>query len=106
MHVAIEDVHPFLRPYRFKIILNVLGIPKNSTISFSQDIIEFKAGDATEMNIYSHSRNISGYFPIVIQGIGGDGKVRNATFYLQMYDHNRINPNNESEVWNLYKLSD
>jgi hypothetical protein len=96
VHIAFEDVHPILRPYRFKIILKILGMPKGATISVPWLPTEYKAGDSI-MVTFKCNPNVSGYFPILIQGIGGDGRMRNATFYLRR-NINEI-PHSENPIW-------
>jgi hypothetical protein len=101
VHIAFEDIHPFLRPYRFKIILKMLGIPKGAYVNVPSLPTEYRAGDTTVMSINCH-QNVSGYFPILIQGIGGDGRVRNATFYLSRYKKDQSG-NVTTERWDLYQ---
>jgi len=101
VRVNAEDLHPFLRPYRFKIFLRVLGVPRGAQILFHdsseiraerftfqefpettmfRDLPEMVAGGTKYVDIASNG--VSGYYPIIVQGTGADGKIRNATFYL------------------------
>ncbi len=75
--VTAEDFNPVLRHYRFKIYLHALNAPEGVDVEFNPP--EITAGNTSKMSI--SAANISGKFEIVIQGVGADGKMRNATFY-------------------------
>jgi hypothetical protein len=78
VNVTADDFHPFLRPYRFKIFLRALGAPKGVRIKF--DPPEIRAKGTSYLDISSNG--IFEDSSIVIQGVGADGRTRNATFYL------------------------
>jgi hypothetical protein len=100
--IAIEDLHSILRHYRFKIILNILNIPDNMAIVLNQyGPLEFSAGDTTEIIFRTSPQNFSFTCPIIIQGIGGDGKIRNATLYLNVINPNRRSNETMPNVWDL-----
>ena len=79
VHVTVEDTHPYLRPYRFNVFLRALDVQNGITIWF--DPPEVKPTGASQMHIKFNNYSIKEY-PIVIQGMGGDGKIRNSTFYV------------------------
>ncbi len=88
--IIVEDLHHFLRPYRFNIYFKALGSLDNTSAAFTPREINFtKRLTPTELLNISIKTNLTeiGVYPIVIQGIGGDGKKRNTTFYLRIASH-------------------
>ena len=79
--VKIEDFHPYLRPYRYLVYLNVLEKPKGVDTTFSPNN-EGKPGDTIFLTILIDKSKEIFYSPIKIQGIGENGKIRNVTIYL------------------------
>lgn len=79
-NVSVADFHHRLRPYRFGVFLRALGAPENAKISFSPG--EIRPGEVSKMAITFGSSLVYGEYPITIQGMGGDGKIRNTTFIL------------------------
>jgi hypothetical protein len=106
--IKVEDFHKWLRPYRFTIHFQALGSSINDTYTYFDppDIRLpglFESGeyqsrvnqsgehrrmplDTARVLIRTKSK-VEGTFPILIQGIGGDGKIRNATFYLKILNN-------------------
>jgi len=56
--ISVEDFHKTLRPYKFKVFLRALNVPKNITIIISPK--EVKAGDSAKMTI-TYYHNYSSY---------------------------------------------
>jgi|GEM_PF-3029890 len=84
IHQAFAEVHDSqdgIRPYKNIVFLRVVEKPPEISIDFEhpQDEPTFK----TRMFVYINrtNRSIADY-PVTIQGIGGDGKRRNSTFYV------------------------
>jgi len=67
VNVTAEDFHPTIRPYKFKINLQALGLPKNTTALFNPPDIQ--PGDTSTMIILSDLK-VTGNYPIIIQGNG------------------------------------
>lgn len=105
--ITIEDLHKHLRPYKYPIFLQALGDLNNTSVLFTKDKImtqEVHAGD--HLNAFFFT-NISkpGYYPVTIQGIGNEGKKRNATFYLWIVTHkDKLRANNNSLRWPLTSI--
>lgn len=98
VNITAEDFHPYLRPYRFKIYLQALGLPKNTEVAFNPP--EIRPGDISTMYIITN-RTATGSYPIIIQGIGGNGKIRNTTFYLQIINYKDLLNMNYTLAWSV-----
>jgi len=79
--VTVEDLHPSLRPYKYGIYLRALQMPPGINVTLQPLLI--RPGETSKMDI-SFSSDLKGDFPIIIQGMGGNGKSRNTTFYLEL----------------------
>jgi hypothetical protein len=80
--IKVEDLHPFIRPYKFGVFLTSSGAPSNSTITF--DPPEIKPGGVSHMTIKLTWWGCldEGDYPIIIKGLGGDGKTRTTTVFF------------------------
>jgi len=82
--IFVDDVHSTLSPYKFNVYLRALNVPKNVEVVISPK--EIKAGGFSYLVISYYPNNSTGEkfdeYPIVIEGRGGDGKIRNSTFFL------------------------
>jgi len=87
-NVRIENYHSILRPYRFGVLLKNLGTPEGMALKFH--LAEIHPGDVSRMNfsLSDPSSLAEGEYPIAIQGIGGDGRTRNTTFFLYVRQDN------------------
>jgi hypothetical protein len=85
-YVKVYDAHPLLRPYQFGVLLKSSEEPNGMTLDFH--LPEVRPGHVSRMNFTISDSTMSslkdGGYPITIQGIGGDGKRRNTTFYLNV----------------------
>jgi tetratricopeptide (TPR) repeat protein len=84
--VTVHNSHEYLRRYNYPVYIKAIGAPSSLIINFDplQDVPQF----SSNMSVYIKTNasllsadNIIGY-PITIQGIGGDGKMRNCTAYI------------------------
>jgi hypothetical protein len=88
-YVKVEDSHAHLRPYRFGVLLKSFEKPEGVSLAFH--LPEIHPGDVSRMNFTLSSSAISlndGGYPITIQGVGGDGRRRNTTFFLNVRQGN------------------
>jgi hypothetical protein len=91
--VKIYDYHKYLRPYRYDIFLQASNLPDEvEKVYFEPPWV--KPNEISRMNILLRTYLVDYFsdYPIRIQGIGGDGKIRNTTFYLSIgmpFLHNR-----------------
>ena len=71
-----------ISPYKYPVDLKIISSNPNIFVDFEdnpQRIPNFK----TNMHVYVNQLNNSIiHYPVVIQGIGGNGKIRNCTFYV------------------------
>jgi hypothetical protein len=91
--VRVDDFHSFIRPYRFGVYLKAINLPKE-VLKVSFDPIEVKAGSASRMRLYLEDTDSLFSHPIKIQGIGGDGKIRNLTIYLTIFGQTSVSSGN------------
>lgn len=89
-YVRVENFHAYLRPYRFGVLLKSFGEPEGVALAFH--LPEIRPGDVSRMNFTISESAIyslkEGGYPITIQGIGGDGRKRNTTFFLNVLHYN------------------
>jgi hypothetical protein len=112
VNIKAENFHKWLRPYKFGIHFQAISPSINDTYAYfdPQDIslpspLDFRERksstyhsgkqilmplDTAMVHITAKSA-ATGTFPIIIQGIGGDGRIRNATFYLRILSHEDYN---------------
>jgi hypothetical protein len=107
-NITIEDLHGWIRPYKFIIHLQALGNINDTYALFDpQDIklpgpnlnpfhsmlvqsthkhhSKFDYKPPNKATVYfTINSTVIGNYPILIQGIGSNGKMRNATFYLKI----------------------
>jgi len=81
--VYVNDLHPIIRPYRFgvQLFVNESELPDGLVVKFLNPVMDpggFSVIDINCTNISAHTH------PIVIQGIGGDGRKRRTTLYLNI----------------------
>jgi hypothetical protein len=85
-HVKVEDSHAHLRPYKFGVLLKGFEEPEGVSLAFH--LPEIHPGEVSRMNFTISSSAISSLkddgYPITIQGVGGDGRRRNTTFFLNV----------------------
>ncbi len=113
VNITIEDLHRRLRPYRFKIQFQASGpindtdylvdppyiklpsqfeSPKLVRSTYTHPYrngsiqLTFAPQDMTTIYIHTRSKSIGDY-PIIIKGIGSDGKTHNSTFTLRIVSH-------------------
>jgi hypothetical protein len=89
-YVKVEDSHAHLRPYKFGVLLKSFEEPEGVALSFH--LPEIHPGEVSRMN-FTISRSTpsslkDGGYPIIIQGVGGDGRKRNTTFFLNVLRDN------------------
>ncbi len=106
--IRVDDFHKWLRPYRFMIHFQALGSSINNTYALFDptDMIlpsPFDFGkyrsplnqsgkhilmplDMVRVHITTKSTD-EGTFPVLIQGVGSNGKIRNATLYIKILSH-------------------
>jgi hypothetical protein len=82
--VYVEDLHPIIRPYRFGIYLRALDVPTGFEAKFPAPSYPRLYPDRKYPMYFKWNTDIAGEFPIVIQGVGGDGRKRNTTLYLSI----------------------
>lgn len=82
--INIEDFHPYLRPYRYYVYLNVIDKPSGVDWSFLNPE-QGKAGETSTLSLLVSNESKIYSDPITIEGIGENGKVRNITIYLSYY---------------------
>jgi hypothetical protein len=82
--VKIEDFHPYIRPYRYYIYLNIIEKP-NEVVATVLSPVKIKTGEVSNLKIFYRSEGNIYSLPITIQGIGEDGKTHNMTIYLSAY---------------------
>jgi hypothetical protein len=82
--VKVQDLHKYLRSYKFSVLLKSLGVTDGIKVIFLPH--EIHPGEVSQMYIIFPD-NISalkdGQYEITIQGVGGNGKTRNTTLHLQ-----------------------
>jgi len=92
-NVGVVDFHKHLRPYKFGVLLKIFDVPEGVALVFHH--AEIQPGDVSRISFKKtgpsiYSLNGGEYHPITIQGIGGDGRKRNATFVLNVVnEYNR-----------------
>jgi hypothetical protein len=96
--VRTEDYHPWLRPSRYNVFFRALDLPRGSDIKFVPP--ERPVGGESLFKLNCSQGLSPGYYFIKIQGIRGDGKVKNTTLLLIAKDLN--NPINDSNPINLF----
>ena len=79
--VYVRDLHSFIRPYRFEVYLKALQVPAGVKIRLVPPIQS--PGGTSDIDVY-WAPDVAGEFPIIIQGVGGDGRTRNATLYISL----------------------
>jgi hypothetical protein len=80
-NISANDFHHYLRPYRYNIFLRAES-PAGIITTF--DPFQIKAGESSTMEIVFTKNMPAGQYHILIQGIGGNGKIRNTTFYINV----------------------
>jgi hypothetical protein len=74
----------WLKPYPHAVFIRAINVPKGVNVSFEyrEKMLPFN----TKMLLsFSNPRILTfGDYPITIQGVGGDGKIRNCTYFLQI----------------------
>ena len=89
-YVKVHDAHAHLRPYQFGVLLKSSEAPEVVSLDFHPP--EIHPGEASRMNFTVFKSIVTledGGYPITIQGLGGDGRRRNTTFYLNVLRGNR-----------------
>lgn len=115
VNITIEDLHRWLRPYRYKIQFHALGSINDAYAIFDPPEIQLPARFEIRKPVKSTWRHRDRYgkmeytytppdtttayieinttstpignYPIVIQCIGNNGKTHNATFTIRIVDH-------------------
>jgi hypothetical protein len=83
-HVSVNNTHRWLKEYNYRVYLKAISVPKNVTIFFYPNNQE--PTFTTNMSIFIGELNNSIIdYPVTIQGIGEDGRIRNCTFYLDYF---------------------
>ncbi len=106
--IEIDDSHKFLRPYKHDIYLRALNLPAGWNVVFTPPGVTFsdkdffiklrdllldnKTAEISEMEIWVDPAKEMSYKPIIIQGMGSDGKTRNTTFYISIWDKVQLKP--------------
>jgi hypothetical protein len=111
-NITIEDLHRWLRPYRFKIQFRVLGSINDSYFVFDPPEVQLPGRleknqvkstyrredlygnaryvyiprDMTTVYIFTRCKTIGDY-PLIIQAIGSNGITHNSTFTLRILSH-------------------
>ena len=86
--VKVQDFHHYLRPYRHKVFLSTIGEPRGLKVEIFPQEIETE--DIAEMTLVFYTEIISSKnktYPITIQGMGGDGRKRNTTYFLRIAEN-------------------
>ena len=79
--VEVQNVHNVISPYKHSVYLKIESSNPNIYVEFDkpEEMPYFK----TNMSVYIKNTNKSViHYPIIVQGIGGNGKIRNCTFYV------------------------
>jgi hypothetical protein len=89
-HIRVEDSHAHLRPYRFGVLLKAFSEPDGVDLSFR--LPEIHPDEISRMN-FTVSPSALNYlkergYPITIQGVGGEGRKHNTTFFLNVVHGN------------------
>jgi len=80
--IKVDDLHPYLRPYRFSVRLQTVQSPPGLNINIEYP--ELKPPYYTRMYYEVTNKVPEGQHQIIIQGLGGDGRKHNTTFYLKV----------------------
>jgi len=84
--VTVNDMHQTLKPYPHLVFVNVPdALPKGIEIEFDKP--EGTPPFKTEMIIRITNETDVGKYPITIQALGGDGKIRNCKCYIKIGSH-------------------
>jgi len=82
--IKIEDLHPYLRPYRYYIYLNMLDKPDGvEYVTFYPP--QIKAGETSHLNFAVLKDKLLFGQRAMIQAIGEDGKIHNITIYVSAW---------------------
>jgi hypothetical protein len=83
--LRIDDIHPYLRPYRDEIYFHAPNFPKEVLYVYFYPSMA-KVGNTVLMSFYLENvAKLYGNPMIRVQGIGEDGKIHNLTIYLSNY---------------------
>ena len=72
-----------MRPYRFNVYLQAYDLSPYVLVDFYPSDIE--PGRTSNMTIFIKNPGFKANLPIKIQELGGDGKRRNATYYISTF---------------------
>jgi len=88
--VTVNDLHRILKPYQHSVFVSVSGeVPKGMKITFYRQ--EGKPPFFSLMDINFTNEMERGDYPITIQGLGGDGKVRSCKIIVHVgYDRKDV----------------
>jgi hypothetical protein len=95
--IKIQNYHKYIKPYIHTIFLRVVENPKNMTIKFNPPTTD-ASSTPVSMEIRVPLDYPEGQYPLTIQGIGGDGKRRNTTLFIEIIDFGYIKETNESII--------
>lgn len=106
--IEIDDSHKFLRPYKYDIYLQALNLPAGWNALFTPPGVKFsdkdffiklrdllldnKTAKISKMEIWVDPAKEMSYHPIIIQGMGSDGKTHNTTLYISIMDKVKLKP--------------
>jgi hypothetical protein len=82
--IKVDEIHPHLRPYRFNVRLQTVQSPKGMNITIKYP--ELKPPYISYMQFDVPKSIPADEYEIIIQGLGGDGRKHNTTFYLKIND--------------------
>lgn len=83
--LGIDDIHPYLRPYRYEIYFRATNFPKEVVYVYFYPS-EAKVGNTVLMSFFIEKAvELNGSPMIRVQGIGENGKIHNLTIYLSNY---------------------
>lgn len=81
--IIATNLHP-LRDYNREIYLNIL---KPSYINATLSNFAIKVGEKSILYVYAYDKKplLPGRYVLIVQGVGGDGKTRNCSIFLDVY---------------------
>jgi hypothetical protein len=84
VNVSVLDFHHFINPYKHDVFLSPMNHSKCIDITFDPPSVH--AGRKSTMLVHINHECFGTHY-IQIQGIGGNGKIRNSTFVIRIYKH-------------------
>jgi hypothetical protein len=87
--INITNLHSIIKPYPHTVFIRVINPPRGFYFIIKNP--EGKPDFETQMEIQipfdEFKTIIPGNYPVVIQGLGGDGRIRNCTCYISVKDN-------------------